>query len=113
MVFITQPTTEGEESECIYCGQDLISRLTDYKGKFPDYPQWQLTTERKSHYIKNGGCKNQKSESTIKETTKEIPKTNSLDEDMRYVKNKIDLMFAMISEQFRDYTDRKNNATNN
>ena len=39
-----------------------------------------------------------------------VNQKNSLDEDMRYVKNKIDLMFAMISEQFRDYTDRKNHS---
>jgi len=109
---IEKPVEEGEKSECIYCGQDLIARLTDYKGRFPDYLQWQLVTERKSHYLKDGGCKNQDKEESTSSTKvdSELPKTNSLDEDMRYVKNKVDLMFAMIKEQFQDYTDRKNHS---
>jgi len=106
---IEKPSEEGEKSECIYCEIDLVARLTDYQGKFQDYLQWQLTTERKSHYLKDGGCKNQdklESKSVVK--SPEISKTNSLDEDMRYVKNKIDLIFAMMSEQYNEYIDRKN-----
>lgn len=103
---IEQPVVEAQESECIYCGIDLIARLTDYKGKFPDYLQWQSTIDRKSHYMKDGGCKSQDKSKASKESP-QIPQTNSSDEDMRYVRNKIDLMFAMIAEQFRDYTDRK------
>ncbi len=35
-VKIEKPVEEGEKSECAYCGMSLISRLTDYKGKFPE-----------------------------------------------------------------------------
>lgn len=109
---IEKPSEEGEKSECVYCDRELIARLTDYKGLFPDYLQWQSTTERKSHYLKDGGCKNQ-DKRLEPEPPKESLQTNSLDEDMRYIKNKIDLMFAMISEQYKEYIDRKNNAVNN
>lgn len=61
MGFITQPNKEGETKECDSCGMDLVGRLTDYKGRFPDKLQWQSATERKAHYDKDGNCK----ESTI------------------------------------------------
>lgn len=58
MVFITKPNNEGEKKECDSCGMDLVARLTDYKGRFPDKLQWQSANERKAHYDKDGNCKN-------------------------------------------------------
>lgn len=115
MTFITQPTEEGETRECPSCDIALISRWTDYKGRFPDKLLWQTKEPRKAHYDKNGNCKgaeDTKSAQADTTPTREniSSKANSIDEDMRYVKNKIDLMFAMISEQFRDYTYRKNQS---
>ena len=57
MTFVTPPTKEGDESKCVFCGIRLVGRLTDYGGKFADYIQWQHPTERKAHYLKDGGCK--------------------------------------------------------
>jgi len=114
MVFIVQPTKEGQTTQCPNCDTDIIARWTDYGGKFPDKLQWQTVDPRKAHYTKNGSCKSETPEQAENEASQSpISKGNSLDEDMRYVKNKIDLMFAMISEQYQEYTGRKNNATNN
>jgi len=115
MTFVTQPTDEGETRECPTCDVELIGRWTDYKGKWEDKLQWQTVEPRKAHYDKDGNCKGvedvKSTQSSTVPTRGDAPsKTNSLDEDMRYVKNKIDLMFAMIAEQFRDYTDRKNHS---
>lgn len=57
MTFITQPTKEGETKECEECGVDLIARWTDYKGQWKDKLQWQTVEPRKSHYTKDGDCK--------------------------------------------------------
>jgi len=115
MTFVIQPTEEGETRKCPACDVELIARWNDYNGKYEDKLQWQTVEPRKAHYDKNGNCKGAEDvKSTLADTTptrEDIPsKANSIDEDMRYVKNKIDLMFAMISEQFRDYTDRKNHS---
>lgn len=119
MGFMVQPKKEGVTNICPNCDTELIGRLSNYKGRFPDKLQWQSKSERKAHYDKNGNCKDAEgttsTQSTSNESSKpgygpEISKTNSQDEDIRYIKNKIDLMFAMISEQFRDYTDRKNHS---
>lgn len=56
MTFIVQPKKEGEEKICV-CGVKLVGRLTDYQGEFPDYLQWQSKDIRKSHYTKEGDCK--------------------------------------------------------
>jgi len=112
---------EGAEMTCRSCGTDLVCREKDYGGNYKSSMQWQ-NEDGTAHYAtkdgKNFTCNIPEGESTTPENespqpeipkeTPQIPQTNSLDEDMRYVRNKIDLMFAMISEQFRDYTDRKN-----
>ena len=36
MVFIVQPTEEGETEKCPNCDMELVGRLTDYKGRFTD-----------------------------------------------------------------------------
>jgi len=107
---------EGAEMTCRACGTDLICRMKEYKGDFAPKLQWQ-NEDGTAHYNtkdgKNFTCNipdvdGQESKPTQKSST--IPKTNSLDEDMRYIKNKVDLMFAMISEQYKEYIDRKNQS---
>lgn len=66
MTFITQPDTEGETAECPNCNTNLIARWTDYKGQWKDKLQWQTIEPRKSHYTKDGDCK----DSTITQETK-------------------------------------------
>ncbi len=120
MTFITQPKKEGEEKTC-GCDAELVGRLTDYKGRFPDKLQWQEKESRKAHYDKDGNCKDLTNngaihvpdntssiitqESTVETATAGEPHANN--DDIAYIKNKVDLMFAMISEQFHDYQERK------
>ena len=58
MPFITQPTEEGEKMDCPNCGQELISRLKEYKD-FPSKIQWQDKEQTKAHFDKTGNCKGQ------------------------------------------------------
>lgn len=57
MTFIVAPTKEGETKKCPECDLEIIGRLTDYKGRFPDKLQWQTLEPRKAHYDKDGNCK--------------------------------------------------------
>lgn len=105
MVFITQPKEEGEKKECDSCGMDLVGRLTDYKGRFPDKLQWQSVNERKAHYDKDGNCKESttpneielKSQTTLPE---KILKNLTNDEMLARI-------YAMTEEMYQDFTDRK------
>ena len=104
---IDKPVEEDETSECAYCGVPLVAGMTNYGGKFPDYLQWQYSG--KSHYKKDGGCKGHEEGQTKIEGTPKVPNSAPTNvDDIAYIKNKIDLMFAMISEQYREYQDRKN-----
>jgi len=73
MVFITAPAKEGETKKCPECDIDLIGRLTDYKGRFADKLQWQITTERKAHYDKDGNCKSDAPKPETLEQAQERP----------------------------------------
>lgn len=107
---------EDAEMTCKSCGSDLVCHMSKYEGGFENKLQWQ-NTDGSAHYKWKSPGKfdcviPEENNETPKQTESkshqtEIPKVNSVDEDMRYVKNKVDLMFAMISEQFRDYQDRK------
>lgn len=113
---------EDAEMTCKSCGTDLVCHMSNYQAGFENKLQWQ-NQDGSAHYkwvsagkfrcvLPEESDESTKSTSTVngadkKPTQTTIPKVNSLDEDMRYVKNKVDLMFAMISEQFRDYQDRK------
>ena len=57
MTFITPPEKEGDTKKCPTCGLELVGRLTDYKGRYPDKKQWQNKGSRKAHYDKDGNCK--------------------------------------------------------
>ena len=121
MTFITQPKKEGETKDCPNCGGKLVARLKVYKD-YDDKIQWQNEKETTAHYDKDGNCKGittsgtadvpeTTTQSTITQkntaetTTGESPLANN--DDIAYIKNKVDLMFAMISEQFHDYQERK------
>lgn len=105
---------EGAEMTCLNCQTDLICRLKDYGGDYKPKLQWQ-NFDGTAHYKTNDG-KNFEcvipddedntitQESTVETTTGE-PLANN--DDIVYIKNKVDLMFAMISEQFHDYQERK------
>ena len=67
MPFITQPTEEGEKMKCPNCGQELISRLKEYKD-FPSKIQWQDKEQTKAHFDKNGNCKGQEQTTSQQET---------------------------------------------
>jgi len=107
MVFIIQPNKEGETKKCDACGMDIIGRLTDYKGRFPDKLQWQLFTERKAHYDKDGNCKgeinlnsttpNTSDNTIIPQNTQE--KDSSLDESTKtIVTNEATLLYKIKKE---------------
>ena len=103
-VKIEKPTKEGEESKCVHCGVQLIGRLTDYKGRFPDYLQWQATDERKAHYLKDGGCKGQSNNSDNKPDTNPNP-TQNLELDQ--IKTLIEQTHAMMSEMYGEFKQRQ------
>jgi len=86
MVFITQPTKEGETKECPNCKVDLVSRLSDYRGRFPDKILWQSKSERKAHYDKNGNCNK---ESDISNGESNIPSQTS-DEFFKNLQTELD-----------------------
>jgi len=73
MVFITAPAKEGDTKKCPECDIDLIGRLTDYKGRYADKLQWQITTERKAHYDKDGNCKSDAPKPETLEQAQETP----------------------------------------
>lgn len=108
---------EDAEMTCKACGSDLICHMSKYEGGFENHLQWQNQDGTAHYKWKSSGkfdCVLPKDQQVDVEQAENeaskiplIPKTTSLDEDMKYVKNKVDLMFAMVSEQFRDYTDRK------
>jgi len=110
---------EDAEMTCKSCGTDLVCHMSKYEGGFENKLQWQNSDGTAHYKWKSPGkfdCvtteetpEHAENESSKTQTDTGIPKTNSLDEDMRYVKNKVDLIFAMISEQYRDYQDRKVN----
>ena len=107
---IDKPTKEGEESKCIHCNIQLIGRLTDYKGRFPDYLQWQSPTERKAHYLKDGGCKEAtpNTSSNVPEATAQPLKLEILDEGtQKLVKNEALFMVhikSLVEQQVKEYT---------
>jgi len=111
MVFITQPNKEAETKKCDSCGMDLVGRLTDYKGRFPDKLQWQSATERKAHYDKDGNCKNQ--EETPDNEIELKPKDKSqttLPEKITHnltTQEMLERIYAMTEEMYQDFTDRK------
>ena len=116
MVFITQPKTEGETKECDSCGMDLVGRLTDYKGRFPDKLQWQSATERKAHYDKDGNCKESttpneielkpKDQSTLQsesdlskgESTPEIISLATLDEKIKTIHGMCEAILHIVTD---------------
>ena len=65
MTFIVPPSKEGQEAKCPTCKVEIIGRLTDYKGRFPDKLQWQDKDSRKAHYDKDGNCKDLTSSGTV------------------------------------------------
>ena len=108
--YVKKPEKEGETLQCPNCDNSLIARWTDYKGRWEDKLQWQDTSPRKAHYDKSGSCQNNSSVKEEEKPTKtSITTANTVKEnaDILYIKNKVDLMFAMISEQFEDYKERK------
>lgn len=50
--------SEGVNGECPQCGATIVCRMTDYKGNFTNYLQWQNLDEKTAHYQSNGDCKN-------------------------------------------------------
>lgn len=110
---------EGAEMTCRSCGTDLICRMKEYKGDYEPKLQWQ-NEDGTAHYMtkdgKNFTCnipddkETKQARASLGEGLVSGSQTNSLDEDIRYIKNKVDLMFAMISDQYKEYIDRKNNS---
>ena len=68
MPFITQPKVEGQKMDCPNCGQEVISRLKEYKD-FPSKIQWQDKEQTKAHFDKNGACKGQQDTSETTQST--------------------------------------------
>lgn len=105
MVFIVQPTEEGETKECPNCDVELVGRLSDYKGRFPDKLQWQSKSERKAHYDKNGNCKEESDGSNAKSNipsqtpAASNPPSQTSDE---YLKNKK----TELEQETRDFDDK-------
>lgn len=107
---------EDAEMTCKSCGTDLVCHMSKYEGGFENKLQWQ-NSDGSAHYkwksVGKYDCvipeeSNETTEQPVnKDSQNPIPKVNSLDEDMRYVKNKMDLIFAMISDQYKEYIDRK------
>ena len=108
MVFITQPTKEGETKECPNCKAELVSRLSDYKGRFEDKIQWQPKSERKSHYDKKYNCKiesdSPNGESNVPPQTSDEYLKNRQTELNRETQDSDDQMQKLIAS---DYTDHE------
>ena len=111
MTKLPTPKSEGDKMTCPDCDMPIVARLKTYKdNQYHAYIQWQNEKETKAHKTKDGNCNEGSStitqNSTVESTTaEEQPLANN--DDIAYIKNKVDLMFAMISEQFHDYQKRK------
>ncbi len=85
--------------------------MKDYGGNFQSTLQWQ-NKNGDAHYNTKDGKNFTCNIPELDESETIVTSTKlSLDEEMAYVRNKIDLMFDMIKEQYVDYTDRKNNSS--
>ncbi len=95
---------------CPDCEMSIVARLKTYKdNQYPAYIQWQNANETKAHKTKDGNCNGEPSTTTQKSIVESSSTTTETvkDDDIAYIKNKVDLMFAMISEQFQEYQKRK------
>lgn len=105
MVFIVQPTGEGEKMECPNCGAELISRLKEYKD-FPSKIQWQNKDQTKAHFDKNGDCKGETLEVENNETSEQpqnkasqIPNSSLLDDSTKkLVSNEAELLLHVRNQ---------------
>lgn len=112
MPFITQPKEEGQKMNCPNCGQELISRLKEYKD-FPSKIQWQDKDQTKAHFDKNGGCKGQQenhSENTTQttmqpeqslskgESTPEIISLATLDEKIKTLHGMCEAILHIVTD---------------
>lgn len=129
MTKLPTPKGEGDKMTCPDCRESLVARLKTYKdNSFPAYIQWQNANETKAHKTKDGNCKGKTLESlspleftktldptitqeSIVETTNiDLSNINeiSLKNKIIAIDLKVEKMFAMISEQYADYQERKN-----
>lgn len=111
--------TEGATMECRNCGTELTCRLKDYGGNYKSSLQWQ-NEDGTAHYKTTNGrdftCNIAESDESPKtgETPKVsdfTPKNSSLEEKLDSLNNKVERIYAMISEQYREYIDRKGNSS--
>ena len=110
--------TEGATMECRSCGTELTCRLKHYEGNFQDSLQWQ-NEDGAAHYStkdgKNFSCNIPEGQESKPGETKVddfTPSNNSLEAKINSLNTKVERIYAMISEQYRDYIDRKGNAVN-
>jgi len=112
---------EGATMECRSCGSDLTCRTKDYGGNYKSSLQWQNEDGTAHYKTTNGkdftcnipeGEEPQKKSGETPKVSDYIPNSPSLEAKIDSLDNKVERIYAMISEQYRDYIDRKGNATN-
>lgn len=101
---------------CKSCSTELTCRTKDYGGNYEPKLQWQ-NEDGTAHYATKDGkdftCNIPESALTFTNTTTTAGNTvtfsPSYDEKLDAINTKLERIYSMIAEQYREYQDRKEN----